>query len=205
MIIWDIVEMDQGALRHEAALGLATFFVCYFRPTEGAEVKEEDLVLSLNNEDSHAINLHPASRGEQSKVGVCDETFALDSQELPELGAALAYLKTGQPKARRFKLSKHQLRAYWNRALVRLEIKELKLNLYAIRHCGPSHDRRKKYRGLAEVKKRGRWISDKSMARYEAHARVVQEFQKFSVNLQQKARASATKVRAYINQKAKGL
>ena len=63
--------------------------MCYFRPSEGSDVKEEDLVLSQCKNDDHVINLHPASRGEQSKVGVCDETFALDNREFPRLGAAL--------------------------------------------------------------------------------------------------------------------
>ena len=204
LIVMTILEYDGGALRHEAALALLTMFACYFRPTEGTEIREEDLALSLTNEDHHALNLHPGHRAEQSKVGLSDETIALDCKELPQLGAALAHLRQGKPKQRLFRISKDQLRAYWKRALLRLGLQHLKLQLYSIRHCGPSHDRRRKYRSVAEVKRRGRWASDKSMARYEAHARVVQEFQKLSVDIQTRARAAVKRVKEYVELQARG-
>ena len=136
-------------------MALATFFVCYLRPTEGSEIKEGDLARAMNNEDCHAINWHPAGRLVQSKVGLSDETLALDSNELPFLGNLLSHLKTGQPRATLSKLIKNQLRGYWNRSLVRLKLKTFTINVYAIRRCGPSHACRRGFRSVAEVKKRG--------------------------------------------------
>ncbi|OLP82160.1 Homogentisate 1,2-dioxygenase [Symbiodinium microadriaticum] len=59
------------------------------------------------------------------------------------------------------------------------------------RHAGPSHDRLRQYRSLTEIKLRGRWESDKSVKRYEAHARVNQEFQKLPRAIQQAARQAS--------------
>ena len=46
--------------------------------------------------------------------------------------------------------------------------------LYRIRHGGPSHDRAFRHRTAQEIKSRGTWASDSSVARYEAHARLQQ-------------------------------
>ena len=59
--------------------------------------------------------------------------------------------------------------------------------LYQLRHGGPSHDRRSRTRSLAEVKQRGRWASDTSVRRYEAHARLQQE--EASLTVAQRRRA----------------
>ena len=43
---------------------------------------------------------------------------------------------------------------------------------YLLRHTGPSHDHLNRLRPLAEIKRRGRWGSDRSVKRYEEAALV---------------------------------
>ena len=41
------------------------------------------------------------------------------------------------------------------------------ITAYLLRHTGPSHDHLNQLRPLAEIKRRGRWCSDRSVKRYE--------------------------------------
>ena len=45
---------------------------------------------------------------------------------------------------------------------------------YSCRHGGPAWDRYRKLRTVAEVKTRGRWLSDRSLRRYEKHSKMAQ-------------------------------
>ena len=55
---------------------------------------------------------------------------------------------------------------------------------YSMRHGGPAWDRYNQFRSVAEVKSRGRWISDKSLKRYEKHSKIVQAIVKMSKPVQ---------------------
>eukprot|EP00971_Amphidinium_carterae_P073762 1458436-Amphidinium_carterae.1 len=46
-----------------------------------------------------------------------------------------------------------------------------------MRHSGPSHDLLHSLRTMLEVKRRGRWVSDSSLAHYECHVLVAQQWQ----------------------------
>ena len=60
-------------------------------------------------------------------------------------------------------------------AQARCNFAKVKYVMYQARHGGPSHDRREKLRSLPEVRQRGRWLTEQSLRRYEAHARLQQE------------------------------
>eukprot|EP00974_Lingulodinium_polyedra_P084474 8177027-Lingulodinium_polyedra.AAC.1 len=49
-----------------------------------------------------------------------------------------------------------------------------------MRHSGPSIDLALGHRSLREAKKRGRWMSDSTVLRYERHARLGAEWSKLS-------------------------
>jgi hypothetical protein len=162
----------------EVSLALITMSVCYLRPGELANIREEDLVEPLELGSPFALNLHPEKRSEVSKVGLSDETMLLDSPDYTDLGAMLAALLTGVPSRRLFGVELLQLTAMFATYRDACGLRDLGVVLYMLRHGGPSHDRRKKYRTVAEIKSRGRWASDSSLRRYEAHARVAQEFRR---------------------------
>ena len=55
---------------------------------------------------------------------------------------------------------------------------------YSMRHGGPAWDRYNQFRSVAEVKSRGRWVSDKSLKRYEKHSKIAQAIAKLSKPVQ---------------------
>ena len=68
----------------------------------------------------------------------------------------------------------------WKAALARIGLSDPSYVQYQLRHGGPSHDIRFHHRSLLSVKTRGRWVSDKNLRRYEAHARLQKEVSKLS-------------------------
>eukprot|EP00971_Amphidinium_carterae_P269632 5348970-Amphidinium_carterae.1 len=59
-----------------------------------------------------------------------------------------------------------------------LELNGVLVQPHSMRHSGPSHDLLHSLRTMLEVKRRGRWASDSSLARYERHALVAQQWQR---------------------------
>ena len=157
-----------------AALMVLTMFLAYLRPSEAEGLLEQDVVPPTTSSPFFAVNLHPSDRGEVSKVRLSDESLLLDSAEALWLGEALQSLKAGLPGRPLFGLTVLQLRDVWAAALRALGIPN-RFVLYQLRHGGPSHDRLRRQRSLPEIKERGRWASDKSVRRYEAHALVQQQ------------------------------
>ena len=54
----------------------------------------------------------------------------------------------------------------------------IRLVPYQARHSGASTDYNTKFRDLAAIKKRGGWKSDRSVQRYEKHARMAQAWER---------------------------
>ncbi len=153
----------------EASLAILTIFVCYLRPSEALRLPAEDLVEPSQSCPRYALLLHGEAEGQPSKVGLYNESMLLDSPELPWLGAALAVWRRARSSRMLFDIKLKELREVFAQAQERVRLKE-KYILYQLRHAGPSHDIRSRHRTLADVKRRGRWAADSSVARYESHA-----------------------------------
>ena len=160
-------------------------FTAYLRPGETLDLQLQDLVPPMPSQKHFALQLHPAERHEQSKVGLSDESLLLDAPQLPWLGMML--LQLHRDTTFLIDLTYDNLAAAWKRALSQIGLDQRFAVLYQLRHSGPSHDRLLKLRSLGEVKQRGRWAADKSLNRYEAHGRVGQEFFSLPKNIQQAA------------------
>lgn len=160
--------------RAHAAAGVLLMFSAYLRPGEMLDLQIGDLVAPMPGKTCFSLHLHPAERREQSKVGLSDESMLLDSQNLQWLGLVLAQLQ--RSSAYLINLTYQQLSQHWKEALKAVGLEENHAVLYQLRHSGPSHDRFHHLRTALEVKQRGRWASDASVRRYEAHARINQEF-----------------------------
>ena len=174
----------------QEALALVLMFTAYLRPGEALGLREEDLVVLTREAINVSINLHPSDRQEQSKVGLTDETILLDSKVVPSLGQMLARLRLGHPHMPLFRIDYKQLKKAWEEQLQAEGLQPRSMVLYQLRHSGPSHDRLHNHRPLLEVKRRGRWAADSSIRRYEAHAKIQQEFQRLSIQTQARALAS---------------
>lgn len=160
--------------QHIAAMAILLMFTAYLRPGEAMDLQVRDLIAPMPGQGGFSLHLHPAERREQSKVGLSDESLLLNSPLMPWLGPALQFL----PRKTNYllDLTYDQLVNQWKMALTRLGLAANHAVLYHLRHSGPSHDRFHQLRSALEVKQRGRWQSDHSVRRYEAHARINQEF-----------------------------
>ncbi|CAK0825914.1 unnamed protein product, partial [Prorocentrum cordatum] len=173
-------------------LCLLTMFVCYFRPVDVHSLREEDLVPPGGSSTHWVLNVHPARRGETSKVGVSDEALLLDSPYLPGLGPALHRRLRGHRLAKLFEVSERELSTQWGRSQEQLGLlPSQRYRLCQIRHAGPSHDILMGVRTLLDVKRRGRWSSDATVKRYEAAGLVQQEWAKLSTAQQAAASRAA--------------
>ena len=77
-----------------------------------------------------------------------------------------------------------------------LQLTRLECSLYALRHRGASSDFLLRRRPLAEVKQRGRWLSDASLRRYQKSAVAQREVLKMT----RAAQAAAISVEKNLQQ-----
>ena len=108
-------------------------------------------------------------KGAPSKVGDFDTSVVLDHGWIHQLERKFEELagRTRGSSVWRFDYGTYS--AAFRAATLRLG---LSLVPYQTRHSGPSLDRAVGFRGLPEVKSRGGWRADSSVARYEKHARL---------------------------------
>ena len=157
------------------ARALMLMFWAYLRPGEALTLKEADLVRPSRMCRHYAVNLHAQSRGEQSKVGLSDESLLLDMIDVPWYGAELAKMAYTGDNAQLLKVEYPDMKSQFEAAQRAVGFRRVSCVLYQASHGGPSHDRRAGHRSVEEIKRRGRWLSESSLRRYEAHARLQQE------------------------------
>ncbi|CAE7845041.1 ANK1 [Symbiodinium microadriaticum] len=168
----------------QAALLVLIMFSAYLRPGEALSLFANDVVFPTKTVRSFAINLHPQDRMESSKTGLSDESVLIDSTVLPQLGPMLGRLARRRRGATLFDIDYATLLTAWHQALLHIGLAKNFAVLYQLRHSGPSHDRLHQLRTALEIKMRGRWASDSSVKRYEAHSRLSLEFQRLPDNIQ---------------------
>jgi hypothetical protein len=190
--------MTMGMEGSCAGLAILLMFVTYLRPGEALALNSDDLVLPNASLRGFALNLHPSERKEDSKVGLSDETLLLANAAVPEIGSYLLVLKKLHAGTALFQLEYLQLKALWEAALRKTGLDTGYAVLYQVRHSGPSFDRLHQHRSILEVKSRGRWTSDSSVRRYEAHARLSQEFARLPKALQKEASAAPSTLLAKL-------
>jgi len=154
-----------------AAVALMLAFTAYLRPSEGFKLKGVDLVRPRPPLSTcYALNLHAEEHSSASKVGARNEALLLDDPDLSFLGPCLDSIRRQDLEP--------LLPIRYRDFVTAFRLAQGRLNLpvwfipYQARHGGPSHDMRLRRRSLLEIKMRGRWASDSSLRRYEAHARV---------------------------------
>lgn len=199
-LIWMALIIEALCLLGFPPMGaaLALMFFPYLRPGEAFKLKERDLVPPALAGQKWALNLHPSDRHEKSKIQLPDEAFALDSRDALWLGPLLAMLRTRQPDAPLFKCGYHEFKKSFEKAQAMIGFQVVRYVLYQARHGGPSHDRREQFQTMMEVKQRGRWQTEDSLRRYEAHARLQQEELKESEAMRRRGRAAAASMGGWM-------
>ena len=160
------------------ALALVLSFSGYLRPGEMISLRVMDLVAppAYDNHRGHwSLLIRPASRGRSTKTGTFDDSLILDSEytsRFTPLWRALTEGRVGTDPLFRFKQEGYSKLV--KEAFVAVGGAALGPVAYSCRHGGPAWDRYRKYRTVAEVKSRGRWLSDRSLRRYEKHSKMAQ-------------------------------
>ncbi|CAK9098379.1 unnamed protein product [Durusdinium trenchii] len=201
-IPWELVAaiVNYMLARQQINEGLLVLlmFDAYLRPGEAISLHRQDLVEPTVQHPVFCLNLNPSERGASSKMGLSDETIVLDGKETPWMGLLLRRHLETHKSQKLFPIEYRQLKDAWQKALVGVQLSNKHCVLYQLRHSGPSHDRMTKARSLVEIKKRGRWLSDSSVRRYEAAARLNQEFQKLPRAVQTKALAAPQLLQQWV-------
>ena len=177
-------------------------FHCYLRPGVASKVRWNQLVPPVAGGHCSmllwTLNLHPQEGETPSKTGSWDETLGLGDVELWQ------WLSTALFAANRWR-TRHGIKDHmtiadfdlkaWSSCLcsiaLDLGMTQFKVVLYQLRHGGASFDVAERQRTLPEVKKRGGWRSDASVARYAKPARINQQIHSLSVNQQAEVRRLA--------------
>ena len=154
---------------------LLTAFSGYLRPSELMLATKSDLLPPRANICAHWVlqvcreeNLRTTKTGEQ------DDTIIFDSKVLPQLGLILGKVKAAVKGDKLWTFSYPEL------------VEELRvvsklaglpvITPYQMRHAGPSWDALHGNRTDDQIKRRGRWKTDKSVRRYQKAGRLVKAF-----------------------------
>ena len=122
-------------------------------------------------------------------MGAHDDTLPLDSAYLkPWIGPWMEELALGDPDQPAFDFGYPDLLREMKRAGREIGLTEQRLGPgqrgslqpHQLWHSGASHDMNQRARSAAEVQKRGRWASAKSLARCERGARLAEMWQTYT-------------------------
>ena len=188
----EISRGDPPSMPGDVLAGLMTVLAldCYLRPGETVGLRCASVVPSAPRLGSAyrytTLLLAPFTLGRPTKTGLFDESLTLDSVERAWLGLLLEELARGRrPEEFLFDVTMSRWDKLYRAAARRLGAEHLHPVLYLLRHTGASADVLKRRRDTLEVKRRGRWLSDSALRRYEKHARASAQANKLSRALQE--------------------
>ena len=186
----------------EEARATVLAFALYLRPSEVLRLTIRSLVApassDLIDKGRWSVLLHPFEDGVSSKTRAFDESMFADSPAfpfLPQLMQCLASRK-GDPGVTPVFGTAYRLwtsRFQESVATARLEAAGPWV-LYQLRHGGASHELAVQARRLDEIKKRGRWLTDTSLRRYEKGARLPELLAKIPRDRQLEAVAATSRI-----------
>jgi len=141
----------------------------YLRPCSLLAIKPQYLVRPVLHRRHWTLLAHPHEGGQPSKTQEYDLSVALDSQFMSWADPVFEELARGQADQPIWGFDYWELTKSFKEACKRLN---LELVLYQARHSGASIDHESGARTIPEIKHRGAWRSDKSVLRYDKHARL---------------------------------
>jgi len=176
--------------KYDMALATVLDLDAYLRPGELLSLRKSNLIPPqemLGRSGRYwSLLMHQVDQ-KLSKIGVYDDSILLDSEHRQWMSLDLKklYDRTA-PGGLLFTFTMSQ----WSNAF-QAALKELglpKTVLYSLRHAGPTADVLAGRRDLVTVKKRGRWISDSSLRRYEKAAKSLSIAQSYPLSLREHLR-----------------
>ena len=168
-VIWELFRRKQELMGMHVLMMIAL----YCRPGELLTVRRGDLIRPMRGVSLNwSVLLHPIERGVPSKTAVFDDTLEVENKIFPWLGQVVEALAGGPASEHIFPYTYVAFTKQFKRACAAIGLH--KVVPYQCRHSGASIDRAQRHRTVAEIKKRGRWRSDLSIARYEKAGRLSQ-------------------------------
>ena len=161
-----------------AAISLVLMFDTYMRPYELLQLRVGDVCPPVDNLASWIVTICPFDRRRPTKTGVFDDSVRLDSSLRPHVALLLQHwlhlrLSAGAtPSDFLFEFSHAELAGWFSSAVSFLHLDPWKFTLYSNRHGGASEDRARNARSAQDVQRRGRWLSESSVRRYEQMGRL---------------------------------
>ena len=152
------------------AVAILLMFDAYLRPYEVMNARWRDLLAPVLNHGSWMLVVCPLASGRPSKTKVFDDGVAFDSAQRPQIQIVLQWFRTtygSDPHQKIFRFKYEQLSAAFTQACEWLRLDEFEFSCYSCRHGGPSEDRAGDFRSHETVMRRGRWMAQSSLRRYE--------------------------------------
>ena len=180
--------IDRGQLR--AALYVLVTFAGYLRPSEALRALGAHLIPPTPGGvcDGWSLVLHPRELAVPSKTQVYDEVIPFDLPFYSFLPGALRWLKASTPPGEPLSpFTLVRVSSLFKEAAEDMGLASLTPQLYQLRHSGPSVELALQLRTLANVKLRGRWRTDASVARYLKPGRVNEQLQRLAPEVQRAA------------------
>lgn len=167
-----------GYLR--AARAMLVGMAAFLRPGELAGLTCQQLIPpSLGGMTTcWSIVMHPRELNISSKTGQFNDSVLLDGPDSHLLGLACRALVRDRSRSdTALGLTMPQHTAMFRRAVEQLQLSSLHPVPYQLRHTGASRELVLHQRPLAEVKRKGRWFSDRSLQRYLKGGRTAEQFE----------------------------
>jgi hypothetical protein len=159
-------------------------FDCYLRESDWESVAAEDISVTTNPAGilQVACQLGSGSKGLSTKTG-SNEGVIVDD---PFVARILKFLKANSSaRTTLIPIDQVQFRREWWEALDKIELTDLGPP-HSMRHSRPSLQALTKERTLEEIRRRGRWLSLKSVQRYtKSHTLLAQKSKLSHAQLQQ--------------------
>ena len=180
---WECACLIAETLVHDeqwlTAVATLLCFCLYARPSEVLRIRGAQLVPPVKRSGrAHcfwSVTLHPHELLRTSKTGMTDESLRVDIAPYLCLVPALKRLAAATSENDKvFPFSYGTWARRFEDAAGRSGLAALAPTLYQLRHGGASQDAATKGRTTAEIKKRGRWLDDRSLIRYENGGRVTE-------------------------------
>ncbi|CAK0852610.1 unnamed protein product, partial [Prorocentrum cordatum] len=167
-----LVCMDQ----RRAALGVVLAADAYLRPGELLSLRTHHVAPAQPHAGGDccftSLALRPEEESVATKTKGFNDSILLDSPSRSHLGPLVERLAISPPPMQLlFPWSGPAYNATFKEAAPLVGLASWELTPYILRHSGPSHDWLTKTRTLEAIKRRGRWVSDLSMRRYEKCSR----------------------------------
>lgn len=187
MMALNVTMAEMGHLR--CARTVFVGVALYLRPGEMCGLTVGQLIAPMQGAltPHWTVVLHPEELNIASQTGQYNDLLVLDGVYAATLAKVCEKLcAQRQPSDKVIGIDQAQYAEVFRTAVHRLGVQVLNLVPYQARHAGASCDLLANRRTLADVKRRGRWMADKSMNRYLKGGRAAEQLRRLAPEVRER-------------------